>query len=179
MAFLISCGGDDGREESAMQEQTQQTQTEASTEKMDYPDQQPPVIKNPNIEGPPKQTHPSLPKTEPVHANDLEEGTCEYAAYMFAEYFTMGDSSAVLPMCTDSMKWVVRELYKDTTLVRNMKLNRKAGYTITEISTAVQPDRPSADCQACMTATLWGETREDCNFYFVNRNGEWLLSGFE
>jgi len=184
--FLISCGGDDNQQQEAsnMTNESSEAKEQANQPKEDPrwlgKDGQPkPIERNPNAGEPTQTTHPNLAKSEEVHPNDIEEGTCEYAAYIFAEYFTMGDSNAVFPLCTDSMKQVVRIILQDTMTVRTMRLNREAGYTISGVSTAVKPDRPTADCQACLRAQMWGETREDCNFYFIKKDGEWLLSGFK
>lgn len=108
--------------------------------------------------------------------DELTPGSCEFSAYWFAEYFTSGDSVNAYSLCTDSMEAVVRSILQSPHQIDNMTRNRAAGYKVESIS-IVETDNPDL-CRACITANFMNESRDDCNFYFVNVNGDWLLYAF-
>jgi hypothetical protein len=117
-----------------------------------------------------------VPMGTEIPPDDLKEGTCEYAAYWFAEYFTSGDSLKAYALCTDSMKNIVRTILQTPGQMKNMELNRTAGYAIAGVALA---DESSGDnCRACLRATFMEEEKQDCNFHFTKVNGKWLLSAF-
>jgi len=134
------------------------------------------TMKNPNLKEQPAEME-VVPMGNEIPPEELKEGTCEYAAYWFAEYFTSGDTLKVYDMCTDSMKNVVRAIMQTPGQMKTMNLNRAAGY---KIETAAMADESSGDhCRACLRASFMNEEKQDCNFHFTKVNGKWLLSGFK
>jgi type IV secretory pathway VirB10-like protein len=182
VAAVIFCGGN--KEAETQQQSTEQAQDQVQTQQdqlqnraeLQNPNKREMTVKNPNASQNPVPRDEIVPMGTEMSPDDLEEGTCEYAAYWFAEYFTSGDSAKAYELCTDSMKNIVRQILQTPGQMKNMELNRSAGYTIAGVALA---DESSGDnCRACLRATFMEEEKQDCSFHFTKVNGKWLLSAF-
>jgi len=145
-----------------------QTETEQKEPQM--------TVRNPNA---PPQESPfaNIARGPEIFPDKLVAGTPEYACYWFAEYFTTGDSTNAIALCSDSMKQVVRAYLSVPKKVEDLKRNRMAGYQL--ISAAKALDSCSHEiCNICLKAKFLGETRDDCNFKFKKINGQWKLISF-
>ncbi|NIR63190.1 MAG: hypothetical protein GWO41_11595 [candidate division Zixibacteria bacterium] len=131
---------------------------------------------NPKFKENPPSNPFVVPHGEETIPAELKEGTCEYAAYWFAEYFTSGDSTETYKFCNDSMTQHVRALFQTPGQIKNMELNRAAGYKIEGVSIADESN--DEECRACLRATMFDQEKVDCSFYFTKENGKWLLSSF-
>jgi type IV secretory pathway VirB10-like protein len=182
IAAVIFCGGD--KEAETQQQATEQVQNQEHAQadqpqnrsELHDPNKRDMTMKNPNADQNPVPPEEIVPMGTEVPPEDLQEGTCEYTAYWFAEYFTSGDSTKAYELCTDSMKNIVRQILQTPGQMRNMKLNRSAGYTLEGV--ALANESSGDNCRACLRATFMNEEKQDCNFNFTKINGKWLLSAF-
>ncbi|MBD3219301.1 MAG: hypothetical protein GF310_13590 [candidate division Zixibacteria bacterium] len=177
IGLFIFCGGDGDSKQNKDTDQDQATEERPKTMAEDGTLKKDDMTStNPEYEG---QTPPNpnlAPHGEEINPRDLEEGTCAYTAYWFAEYFTSGDSTEAYKLCNDSMTQHVRKVLQQPGQMRNMELNRAAGYKIEGVSIA--DESTETECRACLRATMMDQERVDCSFYFTKENGEWLLSSF-
>jgi len=182
VAAVIFCGGkkeaetQQATEQAQNQDQTQMDQSQNPAE-LKNPNKTDMTMRNPNLKDEQVQNPDIVPMGDEISVDELQEGTCEYAAYQFAEYFTSGDSARAYELCTDSMKNIVRIILQTPGQMKTMQLNRAAGY---ELMTVAKADESAGDnCQACIRASFMNEERQDCNFHFTKVNGRWLLSAFK
>ena len=179
LILVIGCGGNkDNSETDAAAEATvtvEQAQPEFERPTTANNPKDKMTVHNPNIEkvNPNANIKNRGPEMVP---DELNPGSCEFSAYWFAEYFTSGDSTNAYSLCTDSMEMVVRTILQLPDQISTMNHNRQTGYKIESIS-IVDTEDPDF-CRACITASFMNESRDDCNFYFVNVNGDWLLYAF-
>ncbi|HER00651.1 MAG TPA: hypothetical protein ENO22_15050 [candidate division Zixibacteria bacterium] len=177
VGLFVFCGGDEEGKE------VQESQKAEAAEERSWTLGEDGVLRkdemtstNPKYEENPPPNPFVVPHGEEVLPADLEEGTCEYAAYWFAEYFTSGDSTEAYKLCNDSMTQHVRMILQKPGQIKNMELNREAGYKIEGVSIANESTED--ECRACLRATMMGQEKVDCSFYFTKENGKWLLSSF-
>jgi len=171
LTLFIGCGGN--KEETEAVEAVDESQTEMTEQNGPNPNDEM-IVHSPGTE--PVNLNQGLMNRGPeLEPDELAPGTCEFTAYWFAEYFTSGDSTNAIALCTDSMKIVVREILQKPGQLDNMNRNRKAGYKLESIS--LLNDDDDDYCRACLTASFMNEKRDDCNFRFIRVKGQWLLNG--
>lgn len=183
IAAVIFCGKDkEGNTQQQAAEQVQDQELAQENEshnpaEMSEPQKDQMTVRNPNMPEVPAPANDTVPMGPEIPPDELQEGTCEYAAYWFAEYFTSGDSLKAYELCTDSMKNVVRTILQSPGQMKNMELNRAAGYELVSAAKAVES---SGDyCRACLRASFMNAERQQCDFHFTRVNGKWLLSAFK
>lgn len=181
VATIVFCGGK--KEADNESQNTEQVQNQAEEKEsqnpaeMSNPKKDELTVQNPNMPDVPAPPNDTVPMGAEIVPDELQEGTCEYAAYWFAEYFTSGDSLKAYELCTDSMKNIVRTILQSPGQMKNMELNRSAGYKLVSAAKAIESTQNN--CRACLRASFMNEERQDCNFHFTKINGRWLLSAFK
>jgi hypothetical protein len=176
LVSLIACGDDkkEAAEESVGQDSVTVTELEPNPGQLENPKM---TEDNPYMKQVPAPIPtPDFPRGTEYTKDELVAGTCEYAAFWFAEYFTSGDTIHALALCNDSMKTIVRAILTPKK-IEDLQRNRNAGYSLTSASLLDSPNK-DVDGIICLKATFYDETREDCNFIFHKYGNDWLLTGF-
>lgn len=109
--------------------------------------------------------------------DELEEGTCAYAAAQFAIAIKDVDTTTALKYCGDTMKAVVRVLLTNPEQAERMKMARDAGFSIKYVRLVENVGDPNL-CRACVTATFQANDMEDCSFKLRLDDGEWKIYDF-
>ena len=126
---------------------------------------------------PPVQPEEELIKGPYMMINELEEGTCAYAAAHFAIAIKDVDSTTALAYCSDTMKAVIWALFSKPDQIERMQKAREAGFDIKTVR-LVENETDSNLCRACVTARFQEADMEDCSFRLRLENGEWKVYDF-
>jgi hypothetical protein len=117
---------------------------------------------------------PEQKKGPQIPVDELEPGTCAYAAGKFSQALAAVDSTEAMKYCTDTTKLILRAMFSNAAQIENLKRIRDKGMYIK--SAAVERySRDSSVCHACVTAVLDSVPDESCGFMLRQFNGEWKI----
>ena len=117
---------------------------------------------------------PEQKKGPQIPVDELEPGTCAYAAGKFSQALAAVDSAEAMKYCTDTTKLILRAMFSNAAQIENLKRIRDKGMYIK--SAAVERySRDSSVCHACVTAVLDSVPDESCGFMLRQVDGEWKI----